>query len=322
VHFHPDRVDRSGQTVAEGLLQEGCYKNQFETGLSSGSWTAFPGGERDEWERRLFGGAYHRLGVEADERPKYGGLELVRFPDGPWPRFGSSYLVLRATVSERTTFTFSGSEQDTVLERLGTIDVLEAVFAALFDEIATGQGAAIPWPPFRAPTLEVAGLTIPSLMEQMTVELPRPRLAPSRGTLGRVLDTGLEAQVHGAISTREDIELIVADPSFQDTATGRTLEAIARGSAIDLHWHPGFRLAAKDVPGDFRGPIVPRLAQKIARDGVVDAAVIGAAEASLRLAPETWREWGTFEESLQHLKQLWHVLVHSGAPSVVRSPHE
>jgi len=37
-----------------------------------------------------------------------------------------------------------------------------------------------------------------------------------------------------------------------------------------------------------------------------------------RLHPEDWREWGLHEDILQHLKQLWHVLVHYGEP-VVRS---
>src|SRR5207344_3078685 len=63
LHFHPDRLGRKTTNVAECLLSEGVYRNQFETGLSSGSPTAFPGGERDGWERTLFGGAYHNDGV-------------------------------------------------------------------------------------------------------------------------------------------------------------------------------------------------------------------------------------------------------------------
>src|SRR5262245_14674258 len=59
LHFHPDRVGRAGSSAAEGLLHDGVYRSQYETGLSSGSPTAFPGGERDEWEMRLFGGAYN-----------------------------------------------------------------------------------------------------------------------------------------------------------------------------------------------------------------------------------------------------------------------
>ena len=32
--------------MAESLLQEGAYRNQFETGHSNGSPTGYPGGER------------------------------------------------------------------------------------------------------------------------------------------------------------------------------------------------------------------------------------------------------------------------------------
>ena len=42
------------------------------------------------------------------------------------------------------------------------------------------------------------------------------------------------------------------------------------------------------------------------------AAAIGGAEASLICEPHDWRDWGSPEQTLQHLKQLWHVLVHFG----------
>ena len=54
----------------------------------------------------------------------------------------------------------------------------------------------------------------------------------------------------------------------------------------------------------------------MAGDGVVDAAVIGAAQRSLRLYPDDWREWARPEDTLQHLKQLWHVVVHYGEPGL------
>ena len=53
LHFHPDRLCHRRISVAESLLEDGCYRNQFETGLSSGSRTAFPGGDRDQWEKEL-----------------------------------------------------------------------------------------------------------------------------------------------------------------------------------------------------------------------------------------------------------------------------
>jgi len=89
LHFHPDRPVGL-RTVVRGLLEDGIYKSQFETGISNGSVSAHPGGARDEWERSLFNGAYS--GVEAMHRPKYGALDLMRNSDGLAPRFGSCFL--------------------------------------------------------------------------------------------------------------------------------------------------------------------------------------------------------------------------------------
>lgn len=56
LHFHPDRLDSSKKSVAEALFEQGVYKSQFETLLSNGSVSAYPGGERDLWEKRIFEG--------------------------------------------------------------------------------------------------------------------------------------------------------------------------------------------------------------------------------------------------------------------------
>jgi hypothetical protein len=315
VHFHPDRIGMNSVTVAEALLVEGEYRSQFETGLSAGGLTAFPGGARDAWERALFGGAYHSPDSTPADRPKYGALELVRYPDGPWPRFGSCYFVLRPEVARRTSFTFSGSEQPDACERLGTLDAMECVLAPLLAEIASGEGARVPWPPFVAPTLGLMHVTVPGLLERLSRELPRQRPDPWSGVAGRVLDTGIEAQVHGSIMMGRDVERLVVDPAFMGTSTGDRLEALCRTHAIALEWHVGFRLEARDVPAEFRGPAIPALARRIAGDGTVDAAAIGAAQASLRVRPDDWSDYGSHAEVLQHLKQLWHTLVHYGAPA-------
>jgi hypothetical protein len=313
LHFHPDRIGFKQIPVAEALLQDGFYRNQFETGLSTGGLFTIAGSPRDSWERTLFGGAYHTEAVTNSQRPKYGALELVRYADGPIPRFGSCYFVLRPNVSNRTSFTFAGSEDPRAAERLGTIDTMDAVMAALLDEIEGGGTAAPPWPPFRAPTLGVPNLTVARLL-QLFQDLARPRKDPSHLEPGRVLDTQVEAQVHGPIDLREDVELLVADPAFAETSTGNSLRALATRYDFPLWWHAGFQLAVRDVPDDFRGAEMPRLARRIAGDdGIINAAVIGAAEASLHRKPEEWRNWGTRAETLQHLKQLWHVLVQYGS---------
>lgn len=215
----------------------------------------------------------------------------------------------------RTSFTFAGSEDPRATERLGLIGRMHGVMGALLAEIADGAMASPPWPPFRAPTLGVPNLTIARLLDILE-KLPQPRRDPATGQAGRVLDTQIEAQVHGPIDLHRDVELLVADPAFAATATGTVLRELALRYEIPPQWHCGFRLAVHEVPDDFRGPEMPRLAQRIAgSDGTLDAAVIGIAEASLHKQPDAWRDWGNHAEALQHLKQLWHVLVHYGLPA-------
>jgi hypothetical protein len=318
--FHPDRLTTSRITVADGLLNDGIYRNQFETGVSTGSLSAFTGGARDAWERTLFGGAYHASGVLDGERPKYGALELIRFPDGPIPRFGSCYFVLKRQLLRRCSFTFMGSEDPGASEQIGTNDVLEPVVAALLEEIESGATSRPPWPPFVAPTLGVPMLTVAGLLGRMINELPKPR-PDARAKPGRVLDTQIEAQVHGPIRLQTDVERLVADPAFAATPTGSALRELCAKYAVPLQWHGGFRLHVNEVPGDFRGPEMPRLARRIVGDdGMLDAAVVGAAEMLLRKHSKKWSDYGNEAQILEHLKQLWHVLVHYGAPNSAERP--
>jgi hypothetical protein len=311
VHFHPDRLGAKSVSVVDCLLAEGVYRNQFETGLSSGSPTAFLGGERDEWERNLFGGAYHNAGVPLAERPKYGSVELVRYPDGPAPRFGSCYFVLRG-VSQRTSITFMGSEDPNAAQRVGSLAEPHAVMAALLAEIENGAIATPEWPPFRAPTLGVRELTVRRFYELLQL-LREHRPEPSRGEPGRVLDSGVEAQIHGSLVLERDVEVLVADPAFAKTRVGQSLVELADKYGFDFEWHCGFRLAVRDVPDDFRGPAMPKLAERIAgRDGTLDAAVLGRAAASWHQDARQWSEWGDHFDVLRLFRQLWHVLVHFG----------
>jgi hypothetical protein len=314
LHFHPDRFGSRPMTVAECLLADGQYRNQFETGLSNGSRTAYPEGSRDRWERQLFGEAYHRPGVAPRERPKYGALELIRYRDGPIPRFGSCYFVLAPSVIQRTTFTFSGSEQPGAVNRAGSMANFEPVLEALLTEVANGATATVPWPPFHPPTLGVRNLTVPTLLELLSRDLASRAQPYPVGPTGRVLDSCIEAHVHGPIDLRRDVDALVIDPAFQETRTGATLVKLCREYEIPNGWHSGFELPVEEVVADFRGPAMPQLANRIARGGIIDAAVIGAAASTLHSRPETWADWGSTDDAMQHLKQLWHVLVHYGRP--------
>lgn len=300
LHFHPERLSRTGKSVADGLLESGVYKNQFETGLSSGSPTAFAGGERDLWEQRLFAGAYHTADSPLSRRPKYGALELMDHADGPSPRFGSCYFVLRSHVALRSTFTFGGSQEIDAIERTTTLDMLEPSLAPLLARLERGQGA-----------LGVDHLTIPDLLAVLRGKRSDVN-APQRKHLGRALDSFVEAQVHGEIRLNEDVELLVCDPAFLGHPIGEVLAEVCAQNCIALSWHPGFTLPVHHVPEIFRDFPVRPLAERIvagSADRILDAAKLGAAANSLALHPEAWAEWASLDHVLTQFRRLWHVMV-------------
>ena len=106
INFHPARLHR-GIPLLRSVATDGEYRSQFETGTGNGSISAFPGGERWQWETRLFGGAYDA--ASTSERPKVGALNFRRRATGAAPRFGSAHLRLRAEIAPRCTFCFPDS---------------------------------------------------------------------------------------------------------------------------------------------------------------------------------------------------------------------
>jgi hypothetical protein len=221
LNFHPDRVAADGRMVVEGLLRDGVYRSQFETGISNGGL----GAVREGFEARLFAGLYARSEVSPAERPRYGGLDLVGHPDGPCPRFGSCHLRLRP-----------------------------------------------------------------------------------------------EVQVHGPVRLADDVEALVADPSFRRSRMGELLGELASGFGFELSWHHGFHLEAQEVPAEFRGPDARVVARRVAADfggrsDRIDAEVLGRAARSVVTNPKQWADHGERAETLQYLKQLWHVLVAYGRPA-------
>jgi hypothetical protein len=114
------------------------------------------------------------------------------------------------------------------------------------------------------------------------------------------LDDYVEAQVHGPVVLERDVEALVLDPSYRDTA----VEAQARRLPVPLAWHAGFRLPVTELrrhPG-YRGREFVELGALIAENGVLDPRVVGDAVRAGRHDP-------------QALKRVWHYLAHFGAPS-------
>lgn len=106
LQFHPDWPYQDG-LVIEAMVREGRYRSQFETGTSNGGLTAHPGGERWQWESRLFEARYDE-GLPVT-RPVYGAWNRRADPYGGSPRFGSAHFRLRPQVLDRATFCFPDS---------------------------------------------------------------------------------------------------------------------------------------------------------------------------------------------------------------------
>ncbi|MEU8890073.1 DUF3626 domain-containing protein [Streptomyces sp. NPDC048442] len=113
------------------------------------------------------------------------------------------------------------------------------------------------------------------------------------------LDDYIEAQVHGPVRLDRDVEALVLDPSFRDTA----VEAAARRLPFPVEWHPGLRLTVAQLRRhpDYRGQEYVDLGAEIAEAGHLDPRIVGDAARTGRYDP-------------QALKKVWHYLARFGSP--------
>lgn len=296
VHFHPDRVYAPGKLVIDGLLEWGEYKSQFETGISNGSKTAHAGGLRDELESELFQNAFG--GTTPRERPKYGSLNLFHFADGSSPRFGSCYFILKPHVLRRTSFALGDSvSRPAIVATYETLEVLllAAIESVLNSEETLGRRWSDPEELLSRVEEAFAATSIRNWMR-----------------VGRILDDYVECQVHGNLRLDLDVSGLVVDAAYKNSAVYDRLLAICSENNFPIYFHPGFELDVANVPRDFRGERMPDLAKSISRGLKLNVVDIGRADNQLQSTSTSWSDWGTKEETVQNLKQLWHVLVNFG----------
>ncbi|VXB92060.1 DUF3626 domain-containing protein [Nocardioides sp. AX2bis] len=108
---------------------------------------------------------------------------------------------------------------------------------------------------------------------------------------GGRLDGYVEAQVHGPVLLDDDVEALVLDPCWRGTPTARQADLLG----VPVEWHEGRRLSVEELARHpaYRGPRTVEVGLRVARDGLLDARVLGqAVEAGV--------------EDPQQLKRLWH----------------
>lgn len=278
-----------GRTVAAGLLADGQYRPQFETGISNGGRSAVPGGDRMRWETLLFDSVYDN---EPLARPVYGALDVFSDSYGGSPRFGSCFVVLKPHCLGRATLCVGDSHVGPV--DVGTTEDLVSILAGAVEECATGTGFG------RRQSVDAF----------LDVLSSAPRPAGS----ARELDQYIEAQVHGGVDLAQDVDSVILDPSFRRTDVHRDVELAADRYGFDVGWNEGSELNPEAIVPEFRGGDMLPLARGIVRpDGLVDAASVGRALASLPFTAPTL--FGDAEDSpLQRYKKLWHCCLKFGSP--------
>lgn len=222
LNFHPD-IAVDGNSVINLLAIQKTYRSQFETGTSSGGLSAHPGGDRWNWESRIFGGVYDES--HPSLRPKYGAINHHLDPVGGSRRFGSCHLRLAPHVRSRTSFCYPDSHWKP--RHFAVNDVRPLVTLASENELGLD-----PW-----------------------------------------LDNYIEAHIHGPLSTANDVDAVVLDPSFR----GTSIEEAAGSLGCRVEWHDGFRLPVERTAEyeEYRGPEAASAITKIAEDKLVTPAILG-----------------------------------------------
>ena len=299
LNFHPDRYSNNGKLIIHNLVEQGIYHSQFVTGVTNGGKTAYPGGERDEWEKDLFSGSYHAADTTISNRPKYGALNIFNYLDGASSRFGSCFFVLNQNVMDRCTFAFGDSSTNP--EALGTRDVFHPILRALLtDAQKTGR------------FLNKRGYDVKKVVDYI-LSIKKEELKE----VGRNLDYCIEAHIHGEIDLLNDVDSLFADESFRNTNIYGMLAELTDRYNISLFWIPAREVLAKGITDEFRGPAIPAVAKRIASElggnaAFIDAALIGKASQFTFLNPGVWSDIGSEHEIFQYLKQLWHTVAYFG----------
>jgi len=111
------------------------------------------------------------------------------------------------------------------------------------------------------------------------------------------LDHYIEAHVHGGVRVPRDVEALVLDPSFRESA----IDDMARAAGVRVEWHPGYVLHTDGLSPltEYRGPSVVAAATALAKDGVITPAILGQ------------NRLGGAEDT-QMQKWLWHCLARFG----------
>lgn len=295
INFHPDRLSNNGKIVLENLFEQGQYHGQFRTGTTNGGRTAFIGGDRFQWEQRLFYSAYPD---SSNDRPKYGALNIFRYIDGASVRFGSCYFALKKGIIDRCTFSYGDSSVNPTT--ICTNDTFVCILADLFRDVLNNGN--------------LLNQVVSSEQEALAILLNKCDKAK---VIGRNLDYCIETHIHGDVFLKDDVESFYVDESFKETTFAKRANELCQKYGIKLEWITKRQIEVEAIGELFRGPKIPHLAKKIdilfgCNQGVMNAALLGEASRESEINPGKWYDIGSKSEVFQYIKQLWHTIGYFG----------
>ncbi|MFI5972240.1 DUF3626 domain-containing protein [Streptomyces sp. NPDC051452] len=126
-----------------------------------------------------------------------------------------------------------------------------------------------------------------------------PLIALAEADRRDALDDYIESHVHAGVRLDRDVEALVLDASYRNTA----VEEAARRLPFPVEWHPGYRLTVTELRrhAHYRGSRYADLGALVAERGLLTPRVLGDAVRTGRHAA-------------QDLKMVWHTLARFGAP--------
>lgn len=295
LHFHPYRILPSYKTVIDSLLEDGIYRNQYETNISNGGLFPFKGGLREEWEKKIFGEKYIIEGRKQKDCPKYGALDFKLFSEGPSPRFGSAYLVLDKNILPYCTFTYNDSSDEP--KGRGVADKFDVILAELLSEIFT-----------REYFLGKKDINISEFFSYI-----KDKINSSKPTnYGRNLNHYIEVQIHCDINLLNYATHLVCDSSFKNTKFEEKIIGLGKKNSLKHSWYPGFQIKIEDIPDNFRGPFSSEFAKIISTSGYLNSISLADFEKNYFDNEAYWKQEYPDKNLLQELKYLWHILVKFG----------
>ena len=299
INFHPDRFSNNGKLIIENLLTDGEYHNQHKTGTSNGAL----GGNRDDWEKHLFQGAYHNGDIDMADRPKYGALNVHNYLDGATARFGSCFFTVKPHVIRRCTFAFGDSSTNPKV--MGTSAQFYGILKAVLHQAhKTGR------------FVERENFSVQRAVEHI-LAMQKNCMKEMGGNLDNIC---IETHIHGKLSLLEDIEGLYVDESYLTSNIGETIRNVAEHYDIELTAIPKrqFRISRLDDENwKWKGePIARILADRINKKydcrGLLNAVVIGLAAQDSTLHPEDWLDIGSAYDLFQNFKKIWHYCAYWG----------